>query len=430
MRAIIVSFLFIFSTLLTAQTLTGGGEKNPNLLTNKESLQNWLDMRFGMFIHWGPVALRGTEIGWSRGREVPIPEYDQLYKEFNPILFDADEWIRIAKSAGMKYIVLVTKHHDGFALWDSKYMNYNIMNGPFKHDIVRELADACKKQDILFGTYYSVLDWKHPDYPIELQNGKKVRRENADINKYITDMKGQLRELVEEYDTKILWFDGEWEAPWTHEMGLDLYAWGRALNDELLINNRVDKGRDGMEGVNKSAKFAGDFETPEQRIGAFNLETPWESCITICKQWAWKPNDDLKSADECIRTLLQTVGGGGNLLLNISPMLDGRIEQRQIDVLKRVGDWLANNGKAVYGTRGGPIPPQKWGVTTHKENKVFVHVFNSDKKILLPNFDQKINSATLFLTDTKVEFKKTSKGLLLSPPNTLEKFSVIELDVN
>ncbi len=249
------------------------------------------------------------------------------------------------------------------------------------------------------------------------------------MSKYVADMKGQIRELIEKYDTQVLWFDGEWEEPWTHEMGMDLYAWLRGLNDELLINNRVDKGRAGMEGVSKGARFAGDFETPEQRVGAFNPETPWESCITIGRQWAWKPNDELKSADECLRILLQTVGGDGNLLLNVSPMLDGRIEQRQIDVLKKIGDWLAVYGESVYGTRGGPIAPQKWGVTTQKGNKVFVHVMERDNKILLPKFEGSPKSAILFLTGTSVPYSSSSGGLILDlaeVPNDLHHI-IIEL---
>jgi alpha-L-fucosidase len=148
----IIFFLLIFSNLVIGQTLFGGGEANPDLLTNKESLGRWQEMRFGMFIHWGPVALRGTEIGWSRANQVPADEYDQLYKEFNPINFNADAWMALAKTAGMKYLVFVTKHHDGFSLWDTEYSDYDIMAGPFKRDIVAELAAACKKQDILFGT--------------------------------------------------------------------------------------------------------------------------------------------------------------------------------------------------------------------------------------------------------------------------------------
>ena len=422
----IMTILIFCVNIVVSQTLTGGGEANPDLLTNQQSLQEWRDKRFGMFIHWGPVALRGTEIGWSRGREVPSEEYDQLYQEFNPVLFDADAWVHIAKSAGMKYIILVTKHHDGFALWDSDYSDYDIMAGPFKRDVVKELSDACKKHDMLFGTYYSILDWYHPYYPIELLNGEKVLKQNANITEYLPFMRGQIRELVQKYDTRILWFDGEWEEPWTHEMGMDSYAWARELENALLINNRVDKGRAGMEGFSKGAQFAGDFETPEQRVGLFNTQTPWESCITIGQQWAWKPNDQLKSAQECIQLLLHTVGGDGNLLLNVSPMLDGRLEQRQIDILEEIGDWLAVYGETVYGTRGGPVPPQEWGVTTQKNDKIYVHVIKPhEESILLPNFHQSIRSATLFPDGAAVQTKSTKEALSLTLPKHTQQIDLV-----
>ncbi len=425
-----ILFLLCLYIPLLGQTPVGTVEKNPDLVPNQKSLKNWQDLRFGMFIHWGPSSLRGTEISLSRGIQVPVDEYDQLYKEFNPVLFDADEWVSIAKTAGMKYIILVAKHHDGFSLWDSEFTDYDIMNGPFKRDIVKELSDACRKQGIFFGTYYSLADWYHPDYPFLVRRGdKRIMKENPDMESYIRFMKNQLTELVEKYDTQVLWFDGEWEEPWTHERGLDLYTWSRKLNDELLINNRVDKGRVGMEGITKSPDFAGDFETPEQTVGAYRPQTPWETCMTICTQWAWKPNDKLKSTDECLSILLNTVGGGGNLLLNISPMLDGRIEQRQIDVLKEIGEWLDVNGESVYGTRGGPIPPQEWGVTTHKDNFIFIHVINWQKKILLPDFNKTVTFAVQLSNSNKVIYQSTPKGLEISLPDSDKAmpFTVIKL---
>ncbi len=427
-----ILFLLCLCVPLLGQSPVGTVEKNPDLVPNQKSLNTWQDLRFGMFIHWGPSSLRGTEISLSRGIQVPVDEYDELFKEFNPVLFDADEWVSIAKTAGMKYIVLVAKHHDGFSLWDSEFTDYDIMNGPFKRDIVKELSDACRKQGIFFGTYYSLADWYHPDYPFLVRRGdKRIMKENPDMESYIRFMKNQLTELVEKYDTQVLWFDGEWEEPWTHERGIDLYTWSRNLNDELLINNRVDKGRVGMEGITKSPDYAGDFETPEQTVGAYRPETPWETCMTICTQWAWKPNDKLKSTDECLSILLNTVGGGGNLLLNISPMMDGRIEQRQIDVLKEIGEWLDVNGVSVYGTRGGPIPPQDWGVTTHKDNFIYVHVINWQEKILLPDYNKTVTSAVQLSNSNKVSYKSTPKGLEISLPDSdkVTPFIVIKLTI-
>ena len=265
----------------------------------------WKEARYGMFIHWGPVSLKGTEIGWSRGREVPIEEYDQLYKNFNPEKFSAKSWVKIAKDAGMKYIVLTSKHHDGFCLWDTKTTDYNIMNTPFGRDVVKELSEECKKQGIVFCTYYSILDWYQPDYNINSHGGPGYQLPNGetpDMDRYSEYMYAHMKELIQNYGPLgILWYDGEWEDPWTHERGQKLYDFVRGLQDDIIINNRVDKGRKGMEGVTLSDKdYAGDYDTPEQEVGKFQTERPWESCMTICRQWAWKPNDKLKSFEECI----------------------------------------------------------------------------------------------------------------------------------
>jgi len=351
--------------------------------TEAEVLQHFRDMKFGMFVHWGPVTLRGTEIGWSRGKQVPVGDYDNLYKEFDPVLFNADEWIETAKDAGMKYFVFTTRHHDGFSLWDTKYSDYNIMNTPYGKDVLRQLKNACDKYGVMFGTYYSICDWHHPYYPLSRVKG--LDKPEADMDKFYEYIKNQTKELIENYHTRILWFDGEWEKPWTHELGQDFYKYLKGLDSTVLINNRVDKGRKGMEGITISKEFAGDFATPEQRIGTYDTEDPWESCITICNQWAWKPNDKLKSYEEILTTLLKTVGGGGNLLLNVGPMLDGRIEQRQIDRLKQVGDWLKEYGESVYGTTGGPYKPTAMLTSTRKGNKIFLHIFDvKDDGLKLP----------------------------------------------
>lgn len=375
---------FILYSPVFSQIVGGGGEANPNLKTNVQALKNWQNLRFGMFIHWGPVSLRGTEIGWSRGREVPIDEYDHLYTEFNPVLFNAREWVNTAKQAGMKYLIIVTKHHDGFCLWNSKYTDYDIFSSPFKRDVLQELARECKRQGILFGTYYSIADWHHPDYTTRY-GGDPRPVEQSDMNRYFIYLKNQVKELIENYDTNILWFDGYWEKSWDHEKGMALYKYIRDLKDDILINNRVDKGRKGKQGMTVSSKYAGDFGTPEQQVGTYDVEHPWESCITICRQWAWKPNDKLKSLRECIQTLARTAGGGGNLLLNVGPMLDGRIEQRQIDRLQEIGKWLKKNGESIYGTQGGPFKPTSSMVSTRKGDKIFIHLLSwPQKEFVLP----------------------------------------------
>ncbi len=399
-----------------AQRLGGGGEANPALKTNSGALKNWRQMRFGMFIHWGPVTLRGTEIGWSRGPQVAIEDYDSLHREFNPLLFNATEWVGAAKAAGMKYLVITTKHHDGFCLWDSKYTDYDIMSTPFRRDVVRELAEECERQGIMFCTYYSVLDWHHPHYTTRY-GGDRRPVQGSDMNLYREYLKNQVRELITDYRTNLLWFDGQWEDSWTHADGMDLYAHARRLNDSLLINNRVDKGREGL-GMTASDRSAGDFGTPEQEIGAFDNQHPWESCITIGTQWSWKPNDKIKSAKECIQMLVKTAAGGGNLLLNISPMMDGRIEQRQIDRLQAMGRWLERYGESVYGTAGGPFKPTPWLASTNKANSIFVHLLKKPKEELrLPLVPKRKIKNVHVLGGASLRSRTSGGQVLITLPN-------------
>ena len=228
--------VFITATSLFAQEKAQAGFQST---TSKQVMDEFMSMRFGMFIHWGPVTLRGTEIGWSRGHEVPTAEYDNLYKEFNPVLFNADEWVKTAKDAGMKYITITSKHHDGFCLWPSAYTDYDIMASPYKKDIVGELAKACKKYDIKFCVYFTILDWHDPDYPVH--NDGKEPDPKADMNKFILTIKNELKEIITNYDPYMIWFDGQWESPWTDEMGIDMYNYLKSLNKDLIINNRLER---------------------------------------------------------------------------------------------------------------------------------------------------------------------------------------------
>lgn len=421
MKIILLHLLLIISFLVPAQ----------NFETDKKLLKEFQDMKFGMFVHWGPVSVKGTEIGWSRGREVPVEEYDNLYKDFYPMQFDADEWMKILKDAGIKYFIITTRHHDGFSLWPTEYSDYDIGATPYKKDVLMEMKNACDKKDILFGTYYSICDWKHPLYPLGSPGGK-TKKETGDMEQFIPFIKGQTRELIEKYHSKILWFDGEWEEPWTHEMGLDFYDYLKSLEENILINNRVDKGRKGMEGITISDEFAGDFATPEQQVGRYDIENPWESCITICRQWAWKPNDELKSLEECLFTLLKTVGGGGNLLLNVGPMPDGRIEPRQAERVKEMGNWLKKYGESVYETTGGPYKPTDWLTSTRKGNDIFIHLLNyKDNLVELPFPENiQVKNCTL-LKGKKLDFEISGQTLKIElPQKEKEMISVLKITMN
>jgi len=392
--------------------------------------------RFGLFIHWGPVSLKGTEIGWSRDNQVPVKEYDNLYKQFNPIKFIAAEWVTIAKQAGMKYLVITAKHHDGFCLWNSKYTDYDIASTPFARDVIKELAAECRRQDIVFCTYYSILDWHHPHYLPQSHGGPGqplAEDQKPDFDTYVTYMKNQLRELVQDYGPLgILWFDGEWEDTWNSQRGRDLYKYVRSLQRNIIINNRVGKGRDGMAGTTQTSEYAGDYDTPEQQIGKFQIDRPWETCMTICEQWAWKPDDQMKSLKQCIQTLVKTVGGDGNFLFNVGPMPDGRIEPRQASRLREMGQWLEKYGLSIYDTRGGPFKPGPWGVSTYANNRIYLHVLAWDgQELTLPPIDKKIVHSSL-LTGGRLELKQTKKDIVVTVGQDdqmeIDTIVVLELD--
>ena len=365
------------------------------------AIADWQAQRFGMFIHWGPVSLPGHEIGWSRGAQTPIEEYDALYQRFNPTNFNAQEWVAVARKAGMKYLVLTTKHHDGFCLWDTKELDYNIMRSPFARDVMKELAAACRAQGIRLGTYYSTCDWYHPAFPLGSPGGRS-KKPNPDLEAYTVHLEKQVAELITNYGPLFtLWFDVPQQFDRTR--GERVLRHVRGLQPNIVVNNRTGA--------------PGDYDTPEQKIGGFQRERPWETCMTICQQWAWKPNDHMKSLEQCLRTLLQTVGGDGNLLFNVGPMPDGRIEPRQVERLAEMGAWLARHGSGVYGSRGGPYMPGKWGVCTSKDGKMHLYLFQGLDKgpVQLNPLPLKVVSAQLD-DGTPATVRQTDAALEISVP--------------
>ncbi len=384
-----------------------------------ERMEWWGDARFGLFIHWGPVSLQGTEIGWSRGgdrrgygsrgTEVPAEIYDNLYREFNPTNFNAREWVALAQAAGMKYLVFTSRHHDGFSMFDTQAGDHKITNplSPFRRDVVKELADACHAAGLRFGLYYSQPDWHHPD------------AFSADTHdRYLAYLKQQVTELSSNYgQLDILWFDGLGKKSADYD-GEGLVRIIRGLQPAIIINDRTG--------------LPEDHDTPEQRVGKYQDHRPWESCITICRQWAWKPDDDMKSFKECIQTLVRCAGGDGNLLFNVGPMPDGRIEPRQVERLEEMGSWLARNGDSIYGTRGGPWRPTKTLASTRKGNAVFLHILRWDgDELTLPDLGRKVRQATL-LGGGPVEFRQADGKLLVSVPPALRDpvDTIVQLDLD
>jgi alpha-L-fucosidase len=289
--------------------------------------------------------------------KIPVPEYEKFAGQFNPVKFDAKEWARVAKTAGMKYMVITSKHHDGFCMFDTKLTDYSIVKAtPWKRDPMKDLAAACKEAGIKFCFYHSIMDWHHPD-------------QNADFPKYEAYMKGQLKELVTQYGPLgILWFDGEWIKQWDDRKGEDLYAYVRGLQPDIIVNNRVGKRK----------KTDGDYETPEQTIPAGAIQGRlWETCMTLNDTWGFKTSDhNWKPTSDLVRKLVDITSKGGNFLLNVGPTAEGLIPPESVQRLEETGKWMEKNGESVYGTTRSPWRKHPWdGRATVKGNTLYVHVF-------------------------------------------------------
>ena len=365
-------------------------------------LQWWRDARFGMFIHWAPISIRGTELSWSRNpgpfgpndSGIPAAEYDALYKQFNPVKFDPKAIVALAKSAGMKYIVFTTKHHDGFCEWDTKATDFKITSPdcPYGKDIVKQLADACHKAGMHFGIYYSQIDLHHPDYDIN----------HPAYNVYFHK---QIHELVTGYGkVDLVWFDGG---------GKPAAYW-----DAENLFKQIYKDDPGVV-INDRCGLPGDYYTPEQVVGSYDDQRAWETCDTIGDHWSYNPNDQYKTRIQCIQNLARCAGGDGNLLLDIGPKGDGSVDETQADRLHAIGEWMKTHSGAITGTRGGPYKPGMDYVSTRKGNTIFVHMLRwSNGSVTLPALTKRITSSRL-LGRGSVSVKQTADGVTIAVP---EKF--------
>lgn len=390
----------------------------------------WREARFGMFIHWGLYAVPAGEYNGKRSERIgewimewaniPRADYEKFTKQFNPVKFDAKEWVRIAKDAGMKYIVITSKHHDGFALYNSKVSNYDIVDAtPYHKDPIKALGAEAKKQGLKFCFYYSILDWHYPAAYVDAPGkdptagNRTTKLKPGGKEEYLKYMQAQLRELIKNYDPAVLWFDGEWQDWWTEADGKELYKFVRSLKPNIIINNRVGRGREGMKGLSKTDQiYAGDFGTPEQQIPANGLPgIDWESCMTMNTTWGFKSYDDKwKSSETLIRNLIDIASKGGNYLLNVGPTAEGLIPADSIKRLSEMGRWMKTNGAAIYGTTASPFAKQlEFGRATSKPGRVYLHIFNwpTDGKLSVPAFGKTISRAYL-LADPKHSVNVTS----------------------
>ncbi len=381
--------LLLVLVLFVAVAAAQGAPSPPAPPTQGARMEWWREARFGLFIHWGLYAIpagiwNGKTAGGTgewilKNAEIPVADYETLLPKFNPVRFDAKEWARLMKLAGVRYVVITSKHHDGFCLWDSAHTTFDVASSPFRRDVLSELKQACEAEGIRFCLYHSIMDWHHPDYlPRRPWDHRPAK--DADFDRFVGYLKGQLQELVTRFRPGVLWFDGEWEDSWTHAHGLDLFRAVRAMDPAIIINNRVDKGRQGMQGMTMAGDFAGDFGTPEQEIPPTGFPgIDWESCMTMNDTWGFRADDDRwKSKETLIRMLVDTASKGGNFLLNVGPTAEGEIPAPSIERLQAIGAWLRVNGEAIYGTTATPFPRSPYRCTVRGE-KLYVHVFDWPK---------------------------------------------------
>jgi len=414
--------------------------ESPPAITKR--LQWWSEARFGMFIHWGLYAQDGCFWKGQDGQsehmmlklQIPIAEYAKIADAFNPVKFDAAEWVGIAKAAGMKYLILTSKHHDGFAMYDSPSDGYNIVKRtPFQRDPVRELAAACRQQNVKFGVYYSLgRDWHDPDVPTGSPGSKKFppgSRSNTwdfpdegkkDFSKYFErKVKPQVRELLTQYGPMaVLWFDTPEKI--SPAQSRELLAMIHRLQPDCIVNARV-------------GNRLGDYTVEEQAIPADGNPLPWESCITLNRHWGFKKNDsDWKPATELVRNLVDIASKGGNFLLNVGPTGEGVIPQPSVERLREVGQWMQVNGEAIYGTTASPFKKLDWGRCTIKNGRdgamLYLHVFDWPKngRLLVPGLTSQVESAALLAANPRapLETIRSAEGAtILLPANAPDKIS-------
>ncbi len=408
--------------------------------------RKWFDSaRFGMFIHWGAFSIPGSGEWVMNDRNITVSEYSRLQTIFNPVRFDAAKWVSAAKRAGMQYITLITRHHDGFSDWDTKQSDWKITNTDWKQDAVKLIADECQRQGIKLFVYYSLLDWYRSDYQYETgRTGHGTgRTAPSDWNHYIAFMKAQLTELLTQYGPIAgVWFDGYWDqlandkdkinkpnVDWHLE---EIYAMIHQLQPQCLIGNNH----------HLSPIPGEDFQMFEKDLpggnttgfgGASVSNLPLETCETINNSWGFNITDThYKSSRELIRLLVKDAGYGANLLLNIGPLPNGEIQTAFTERLDSMGVWLKKNGYSIYGTRGGYMSPQEWGAITEKGNQVFLHIFKNTGDKFFLKIPYKVNAA--YMDGKKLELRALAdnyimidlKGIPLDPVDAIIRLDVVK----
>jgi alpha-L-fucosidase len=395
----------------------------------------WADARFGMFIHWGIYSVPAGE--WNgqtnyaewflEQTHMPVSQYEKFADQFNPTNFDALAWVKAAKYAGVKYIVITSKHHDGFGMYRSDLTDWCIKRTPFQRDPLKELAAACKAEGIKFCLYYTIMDWHSPDWGVRRPwNDVAAKYGPPNMDRFEDYMKGQLHELLTGYGPiGLLWFDGNWEDPWTAKRGAEIYNYVRSLQPAVIVNNRVGKPQNTPGGGFAKTGSVGDYGTPEQTIPptGFGPGVYWESCMTINDHWGYNKDDqNFKSATTLVHNLIDCSSKGGNYLLNVGPTSLGVIPGPELDRLKEIGDWMKVNSVGIYDTSASPFRKLAWGRCTakvgEKNTTLYLHVWDwpTDGKLVVPGLKNPVKSATLLATGEKLETSATDDGVVIQVP--------------
>ncbi len=429
MKKYVFLFLILFSINLYSQ----------NYIPSEKNLEarKWFsDAKFGLFVHWGVYSILGDGEWVMNNQNISIEEYEKLPSFFNPIEYNPREWVKTAKSAGMKYITITSRHHDGFSMFDTKANNYDIIDSsPYKRDILKMLAEECRKEGIKLFFYYSLLDWHNDDYFPRGRTGNDIPgRNEGNWENYIEFMKIQLTELLSNYgDIGGIWLDGHWDQKeWDGEkfgkLKIDwhydeLYSLIHDLQPHALIGNNhhigVIDGEDfqmfekDLPGGNTTG-----WGTPEDQIG----DLPLEVCETINGSWGFNLKDRKhKSTKELIHYLIKSAGYGSNFLLNVGPMPNGKIQPRHISTLEKIGNWMGVYGETIYGTSRGPISPNDSIVSTQKDGVVFLHLLNiKGEELELNNFNAKIKTLYNFINEEKIPYKVKGKTLTIDLKNQIK----------
>lgn len=405
-----------------------------------DRLQRFRDARFGMFIHWGPYSLKGIEASWPIVRDqLPWATYHALGDQFNPQAYNPREWAKLAKRAGMRYAYLTTKHHDGYALFDTALSDYSAPKRLAGRDLVREYVDAFRAEGIMVGFYFSLCDWYHPDYPADIADGvahhrrpahqvtpgapASIAEDPARWQRYLDFMFGQVRELLTNYGKiDLVWFDGQWERTAEEWRAAELVQMMRSLQPDIIINDRLGD------------PMLGDYSTPEQNVPVNAPDRPWETCMTINETWAYNPHDRAyKLARELIATLAEVASKGGVFLLNVGPTPDGQIPPEFSSRLEVIAGWMEANSESIFTNGHGLEPGAFYGPTTGSDDAIYLHVLGrpGGDTLIVRGVKQRVTSASVLATGTPLEFDQHGGELeggavrVTLPPERLDPYNTV-----